>query len=164
MHYNNPDLDKGVIDNGGTRFYYTTKLRQHDLGIFLVGDFLNPFPDGVPIGNGIVQHVHECPSLCSFLSTGQKVTVHREVYHAHLACASIKMEVIRNNKVRHIGRADFFDANQQGAYMVQQPSYTVEPGDAFRLTCTYESYNDVVWGPSTYNEMCQGGFCESADV
>ena len=154
LHYNNPDLVEGVEDQGALRLYYTTKLRQHDLGLFAMGDITGPYPD-VPIGNGIVQHVHDCPSSCSLLTLSEKVTILRTVFHAHNAAVSMKLEVIRNSKVRHVERVDFFVAEQQGTHRVQAPPYSVEPGDSLRLTCTYRSYTDVVWGGGAEKEMCQ---------
>ena len=37
VHYDNANLDEGVVDNSGVRWYYTDKLRQHDMDILLVG-------------------------------------------------------------------------------------------------------------------------------
>lgn len=154
LHYNNPSLVEGVADTGGIRVYYTSKLRQHEVGLFAMGDITGPY-SGVPIGNGIVQHVHECPSSCSLLTLSKKVTILRVVFHAHNVAVSMKLEIIRNSKVRQIERVDFFVAVQQGAHRVQAPPFSLEPGDSLRLTCTYRSHTDVVWGGGAEKEMCQ---------
>ena len=38
IHYDNPTLVPGVLDSSGVRVYYTSQLREHDLGVLSVGD------------------------------------------------------------------------------------------------------------------------------
>ena len=47
VHYDNPGLLSGVVDDSGFRFYHTTTLRDHDVGTLQVGDgvpYLQPEP------------------------------------------------------------------------------------------------------------------------
>jgi len=135
------------------RLYYTTKERPYDYGLFAMGDIFAT-PNG-PIGNGIVEHTIDCPASCSWLTLSQPVTVLRSIVHMHATAVSAKIEIIRNGKVRREMRADFFDFDQQGTHMIHEEPYIVEPGDAFRLSCTYISENDVKFGNDAKDEMCQ---------
>lgn len=91
IHYNNPDLKAGIVDNSGFRFTYTSDLRPHDAGIielgliysdansipprqrefpitgYCVADCTNKFPEeGITIF-GTQLHAHETVSfLCLF--------------------------------------------------------------------------------------------------
>jgi hypothetical protein len=38
MHYNNPSKVAGLIDKTAFRFYATTTLRKHDVGMMTIGD------------------------------------------------------------------------------------------------------------------------------
>lgn len=37
VHYNNPELHKGVIDSSGIRFFLTKTLRKYDAGVIELG-------------------------------------------------------------------------------------------------------------------------------
>ena len=58
IHYDNPDMDTGVVDNSGLSILYTDKLREHD--VF-----------NVNLGAGVnVQHIIP-PNQESFISGGR---------------------------------------------------------------------------------------------
>ena len=38
IHYDNPSLKEGVLDSSGVRIYYSSQLREHDLGVLQLGD------------------------------------------------------------------------------------------------------------------------------
>lgn len=37
MHYDNPSLKPEIVDNSGVKLYFTEQLREHDLGVLLLG-------------------------------------------------------------------------------------------------------------------------------
>lgn len=149
-HYNNPWLDEGVVDSSGVRLYYTTKKREQEYGMILIGDPLVRL-QGTPAGPA--SHQFDCPSSCSSLSLNTSVTVLREYLHMHRTGDAMQNQHIRNGQVIREGRVDFFDFNHQGAYGIQQEPFTIEPGDSFRTTCQYSS-PDAVFGISSQEEMC----------
>mmetsp|Transcript_4379 Transcript_4379/g.10298 ORF Transcript_4379/g.10298 Transcript_4379/m.10298 type:complete len:171 (-) Transcript_4379:157-669(-) len=61
-------------------------------------------------------------------------------------------EVIRDNEIVHTSKADVFEFDQQGAFLVQQEPFEVKPGDAFRTSCYYRDGAD--FGLSSQEEMC----------
>ena len=113
---------------------------------------------GEPVGQGLTQHTFDCPSSCSSLALSEPVTVTVESLHMHQTGVSMRNELIRNGKVVHVGQVDYFDFDQQGSFLVQQKSFQVLPGDAWRTTCTYRATNDTVFGYSSQEEMCMGFF------
>lgn len=36
MHYYNPNLDEGVVDNSGVKIYYTTEPKEHEVGVMQI--------------------------------------------------------------------------------------------------------------------------------
>lgn len=72
----------------------------------------------------------------------------------HLTGVSMTNTQIRNGTVLRQGKVEFWDYAQQGAYVVVQPPFDLQPGDAFRTTCNYNAPNGTTWGIGTQNEMC----------
>jgi len=86
IHYNNPTIVEGVVDNSGVRFYWTSEQREQQVGIMNVGDpTVGVY--GTPIGAGLSMHQFECPGSCSSLAN-QEVTVLREYLHVRVNQAS----------------------------------------------------------------------------
>eukprot|EP00980_Cylindrotheca_fusiformis_P006235 scaffold1334_cov123-Cylindrotheca_fusiformis.AAC.5 len=155
-HYNNPNLDEGVIDSSGVRIYYTTKTRKHDMGVLSLGDaILQRY--GTRVGDDgpeqFYEYSYECPSSCSSLFT-QPVTVLREYLHMHKQGSRMYQEVIRDGKAIRRSNIDFFQYDQNGNQVVQQQPYQLFPGDGFKTVCYYEPKNDTMFGLSTQEEMC----------
>ena len=61
-------------------------------------------------------------------------------------------EVIRDNDTVHTSTVDVFEFDQQGAFLVQQKPYEVQPGDSFRTSCYYR--DGAKFGLSSQAEMC----------
>ena len=51
IHYDNPDMDTGVVDNSGLSILYTDKLREHDV-----------FNVNLGVGVNILYHQIRSPS------------------------------------------------------------------------------------------------------
>lgn len=149
IHYDNPSRVQGVSDSSGVRLYYTTDEKEFEAGVLQLGD-----PDvalfGQPVGNGLVEHIFDCPGRCSnFILGDRKVTILREYLHMHQTGVRMSNELIRNGNVVHEGHVDFFNFAQQGAQAVRQSPYMVEPGDSFKTTCQYRSRPGQKFGISS---------------
>ncbi|KAG7357085.1 copper type II ascorbate-dependent monooxygenase [Nitzschia inconspicua] len=153
IHYNNPTLDAGVVDNSGVRFYWTSEPREQEIGIMNVGD---PFVGvrGQTIGSGLSFHQFECPRSCSALA-GQEVTVLREYLHMHEVGLRITNEQIRDGEIVHKAAVEHWEFHQNGNAAVQQGSFVVQPGDSFRTTCFYDDQDGSrTFGLASAEEMC----------
>jgi Copper type II ascorbate-dependent monooxygenase, C-terminal domain len=82
------------------------------------------------------------------------VTVIREHLHMHVVGASMSNSQIRDGQVIHQGIVEYWDFSQQGNIVVQQPSFEIQPGDAFRTVCNYNVKHNETWGVGSDNEMC----------
>ena len=153
IHYNNPWRDAGVMDSSGVRMYYTSNKREHDMGIFQVGD---PLVDlqGEAVGSGLTQHVFNCPFLCSSASISQEITVFREYLHMHQTGVRMYNTQMRGGQIVHTGVSDFFDFDQQGTFSPVQDSFTIRPGDSFQTSCFYSPISKTRFGLSSQREMC----------
>ena len=152
-HYNNPGLDAGQLDSSGVRFYYTSKKRQYDLGIFETGDpLVNLINTAVSTTGGLSSHTFECPTSCSSTFLNESVTVLGEWLHMHKSGVSMVNSQIRGGEVIRLGDVQFWDFAQQ-APVVQEP-FKILPGDSFRTTCSYNASNGEVFGRGSSAEMC----------
>ncbi|KAI2497878.1 copper type II ascorbate-dependent monooxygenase [Fragilaria crotonensis] len=155
IHYNNPELDTDKIDNSGVRFYYSSKKRQHDLGVFQTGDpWLGLSNMAVSNNTALSEHTFDCSNSCSALFLNESVTVIREHLHMHKAGISMTNSQSRNNQVVRMAEVQFWDFDQQGNLGVIQAPFTIQPGDSFRTTCNYNAKNGEVFGFGSSQEMC----------
>jgi dopamine beta-monooxygenase len=154
VHYDNPDGTPNMTDDSGIRVYYTSKKRQFDLGVFSTGDpNVALAGEVVSVDGGLAQHIFDCSGSCSS-NLSAPVTVIREHLHMHAAGVSMVNDQIRNGRVIHQGSVQYWDFNQQGNLAVQQPPFEIQPGDAFRTVCNYDTNENETWGFGSDNEMC----------
>ncbi|XP_051952101.1 DBH-like monooxygenase protein 2 homolog [Xyrauchen texanus] len=159
VHYNNPKQMAGRVDNSGLRFYYTSKLRQHDAAVLMTG--LGVFPGyAIP------------PKAKSFLTYGlcdtayiskvvsgtlQDLQVFSVMLHTHLAGRKVRVGHFREGK-----QIDLLAADENYNFEFQEvvnlgKTKTVKLGDKLLVECTYntESRSTLTWGGlSTLDEMC----------
>lgn len=155
IHYNNPQLDDGRVDSSGVKFFYTSKKRQYDLGIFETGDPLMGLI-GTPVNSngGLSEHTFDCGSSCSSSFLNQSVTVVTESLHMHMSGVRMSNSHVRNGEVIRRAEAQFWDFDQQGSLTVVQQPFTIAPGDSFRTSCIYNTKNDEQFGLASSQEMC----------
>ena len=155
IHYNNPELDTEKFDSSGVRFLFTSKKRQHDLGIFQTGDprllLMNTM---VSNNTALSAHTFDCQSSCSGVFLNESVTVISEHLHMHMSGISMANSQIRDDQVVHVGEVQFWDFAQQGNLRVAQQPFTIQPGDSFRTQCNYNAKNGEVFGLGSSQEMC----------
>ena len=157
-HYDNLSLSTGVLDSSGVRMFYSSKKREFDMGILELGDgMITLFGQSViteDSASGFVRHTFGCPSSCSTVSLSEPVKVIRETLHMHGTGQRMANEQIRDGKVIRQGAVDHWDFYQQGDLVVQQPTFSILPGDSFRTSCYFQSNEEVLWGIGSQDEMC----------
>ena len=152
-HYNNPSLDAGQLDSSGVRFYFTSKKREYDLGIFQTGDpLVNLMDTAVSTNGGLSSHTFECRSSCSSTFLNESVTVLFEWLHMHKSGVSVVNSQIRAGQVVRLGEVQFWDFAQQASLVQEQ--FKILPGDSFRTKCSYNAINGEVFGLGSSAEMC----------
>lgn len=160
IHYDNPLGVANILDSSGVVAHYTSKLRQHDMGILQVGDPLVAVqPTVLSESGGPSQHSFECSGACTGSYFQTEVTVFAEGIHMHGSGRMGRHEILRNGTgtttvVVHSAVSEYFDFAQQGGIKIQQEPYTLWPGDGLRLTCSYDAEVGAQWGANSPDEMC----------
>jgi Copper type II ascorbate-dependent monooxygenase, C-terminal domain/Copper type II ascorbate-dependent monooxygenase, N-terminal domain len=155
IHYDNPFGVSNIIDSSGVVAHYTSRRRQHDMGILQVGDpFVAVQPLVLSESGGPSQHSFGCSGACTGSYFQSEVTVFAEAIHMHASGRMGSNEIFRNGTVVHRAVSEYFDFVQQGGIMIQQDPYPLLPGDGFRLTCSYDADVGAQWGANSHDEMC----------
>ena len=132
LHYNNPNLDSGIIDNSGILWYITDNLRTHDAGVFILGHSVG---DSIMIPPQTESYLVPglCPGECTKLLFQEPIYVFASLPHSHTTGASIWTQIIRNNK-----EIEYLDLNLNYDFDFQVSSLifsTVDIG-VFDTICT----------------------------
>lgn len=157
-HFNNPDNDENIIDNGsGVKIYYTNQKStiDNEIGMMITGDGPVNLRDQ-SIGNGKTKHDFTCPSECSKTSFDvDEITVVAESHHMHATGRRLVNTLYsEDGKELNTATLDYFDFDQNGSVLVRQEPYKMKRGDYYTTTCYYESNQDTVWGLGSSEEMC----------
>jgi len=155
-HYNNPLLLSGVVDQSGVDLKLTDKLRQHEVGVFIMGDV---FTSGSPIPALTPDYSveGECVSQCtSFWS--HEVNVFASLLHMHSFGSAIYTVLTKRgeNSTEQMttNRIEFWDYGMQQYTPVD---FVIHPGDSLNTVCHYNtmtSAKPVIFGPASSDEMC----------
>eukprot|EP00775_Hariotina_reticulata_P010022 gene10022-10177_t len=153
LHYNNPQLLAGEIDQGsGVRVYYTSNLRKHDIGMMeLTQQVLEIAPGKASVSASTTF----CPAECT-KRFNQPITLLNGIFHMHSLGKSAIVRKFRDGKeLPLLDQLHSFDYDFSRARpLVNQ---ILLPGDALTLQCTYDSTsrtNLTNWGPGALDEMC----------
>ena len=118
IHYNNPNLEAGRIDDSGFLWYYTDTLRTHDIGIMTLGHPVNTAHRVPPNSDNFLVQGY-CPNQCTSLWS-HDINVVASFLHSHTAGTAIWTQIIRENK--EIGYLDMnlnYDFNFQVVFILE---------------------------------------------
>ncbi|KAJ1556293.1 hypothetical protein HK096_000855 [Nowakowskiella sp. JEL0078] len=151
VHYNNPNLDAGVVDSSGMQITYTAQLRPNDMGVFTLGSTDVMIPPKKAWSTN--------PSLCSSDCTSRfkgNITLVGSFMHMHLLGYAINTKHIRAGaELPNVGSLQYYDFNHQGLQQVGLDTNTLVPGDWLITTCSYRGSNTTIyWGEASSSEMC----------
>nr|XP_045616431.1 uncharacterized protein LOC123769364 [Procambarus clarkii] len=157
-HYDNPNLNPGVVDASGLRIFYTERLRQYDAGILMVGHSVSPMHIIPP--NHKWTSVGLCDSSCTLLELpAGGLQVFQGLLHSHLLGRGLSLRHIREAKELPPLLKDMtYDFNYQQTRVLTE-EVTVLPGDYLITECTYDATNrhqPTFGGFNTEEEMCLG--------
>ena len=115
IHYNNPNLDAGQVDDSGFIWHYTDMLRTHDVGTITIGHVVNRALRIPPKSEKFIAQGY-CPNQCTSLWP-YDINVIASLLHSHTAGSAIWTQIIRDNE--EIGYLDMnmnYDFNFQASY------------------------------------------------
>ncbi|XP_064083982.1 MOXD1 homolog 1-like [Macrobrachium nipponense] len=156
LHYENPNLRKGIVDNSGLRIYYTEKLREHDAGMMILGLNVSPMQI-IPPGQHWLSIGH-CSSDCTGQHLPEKgVNVFGAFLHAHALGRNMTLRHIRGHKELPVVMQDLnYDFNFQETRNLKE-ELVVLPGDSLIVECGLDSTSrsgPTFGGFGAYQEMC----------
>ena len=155
IHYDNPNMDEGIVDSSGVEIFYSTTPRETEVAILQVGDpFIQLFSQ--PVGEGYNMHQFDCPGSCSslYLQDDEPVTVIREYLHMHATGVRMTNEQIRDGEAVRTAATEVWDFDANGNIPMKQDAYELQPGDGFRTKCYFNGEADTVFGLGSREEMC----------
>ncbi|XP_046877904.1 DBH-like monooxygenase protein 2 homolog [Hypomesus transpacificus] len=161
IHYNNPTKAAGRRDNSGMRLYYTSQLREHDVGLLTTGLLVAPTegyvipPNATDFQTYGLCHTSDFSKLLD--GPAPDLNVFSIMLHTHLAGRKIRVGHFRDGKqVDFLGMDENYNFDYQEVYNLGEIK-TIKPGDEILVECTYNTENRTgpTWGGlGTTNEMC----------
>lgn len=155
VHFNNPGLDQGVVDEGsGMELTYTPHLRPHDMGLLTIMQSALEIPPGRTNFSAPTSH---CLPSCT-RRFKQPVNLVDQAFHMHgIGHSAITRRWRGGQELKPQAHVRRFDYNHQGFTPVAPDARVLRPGDALALTCTFDSTsrtNVTRNGQGTEDEMC----------
>ena len=95
IHYNNPDLDTGVVDDSGFTFYYTNNLRLYDAASISLGQIVSDHMLIPPRASEFLVQAY-CPKDCTEMYLEKDIFVFASLVHSHLVGLSMWTQIIRD--------------------------------------------------------------------
>ncbi|XP_013391507.1 MOXD1 homolog 1 isoform X2 [Lingula anatina] len=155
LHWNNPERRSDYTDQSGMVFYYTSNLRQYDLGTFVVGQMSLTVP---PTG-GHVTFGARCGSACTSELLEHNIMIEAVNLHMHYLGYSAKLDHFRNGQLVQTLGEDVVYQYDTPVNHILSPPVEFRPGDEFKLSCTFKPSTNgqfVFYGEDTAAEMCFG--------
>mmetsp|Transcript_12195 Transcript_12195/g.32484 ORF Transcript_12195/g.32484 Transcript_12195/m.32484 type:complete len:659 (+) Transcript_12195:793-2769(+) len=174
VHYDNPALREGLVDDFGFEMYYVNALREHDAGGMTLGDptlrmqisngglFGWPYESGnlQPGKQDLIHRQATCPSECTS-SFARNVTVFGSNLHMHTAGQKMYTQLYDSEgnakPLLDQMRIDFWDNGFQGVEAIPDGEFVIQPGDMLQTHCYFNTSartKEVTFGTGTLNEMC----------
>ncbi|XP_059172056.1 dopamine beta-hydroxylase-like [Physella acuta] len=157
IHWNNANQRPGLTDSSGVRVYYTTRLKENDLGNIQIGQ------NDLTIQPGVIRTLvtGSCSSACTRLWIQEPIYLTRGHIHMHYLGDGGRLELIRGGKAIQVVIDDIsFDYHSPPAHYFDDP-VQVLPGDELKVTCYFNSRDGakarnrtVYWGEGSDGEMC----------
>jgi len=155
VHYDNPSLMSGFVDDSGLRISYTDKLREMDMGYLFTGIAIN-FMHVIPPKQDQFLSSGQCSSECTQeVIPKEGVKVFQLFHHTQSAGRKIRVRHIRNGlELPLITEDNNFDYTYHGS---REPTneILILPGDTLITECEYQTDETTIHGGlSTRDEMC----------
>ncbi|EPB70272.1 copper type II ascorbate-dependent monooxygenase domain protein [Ancylostoma ceylanicum] len=113
IHYNNPGLISGVVDNSGFELVVTTELREYDAGIMEIG-LIYSDANSIPPGQTAFPLTGHCVADCTNKLPSGGIHVFGSQLHAHLSGRKIFTSHYRHGvKIGEINRDNHYSPHWQ---------------------------------------------------
>lgn len=154
MHYDNPDMLSGLVDNSGVILHFADEQQTHEATSLILGDVITRM-ESLAAGEDDLKRVSVCPEECTSTFT-EPLNVFASFLHMHSFGKTIwtshydssgGLQAIEN-------KGEFWNFEFQ---QITEVSYQIEPGDRLETHCVYDTNKreaDVDFGPNSLDEMC----------
>lgn len=168
VHYDNPDLETGIVSNDGLRIYYTAPRKQELTFFNTMQVSVNPTMI-LPPHKARYFMTRRC-DLSLKDSAGKAAEGHilTVSFHAHLLGTEMYAERIRGEERLTLAEDKVWFFDDQYEDVIYLKNYTVKDGDRLETTCIFDSRSrqgQTLIGQETTDEMCwafflltEGGF------
>ena len=115
MHYDNPALVSGAIDNSGVNIRYTKTTPTHEAAFIQLGDPLVTmrFNPPIPVGMAQAHYETECPTQCTS-TFDHDITVIATTLHMHAFGSRMWTTLATpENETTILSRAEFYNWEMQ---------------------------------------------------
>jgi hypothetical protein len=153
IHYDNTPLVAGSTDSTGLNIYYTTKLRQYDAGLMILG---KPYQVmSIPPGKPAYNITSYCLNSCTKSLSGP-INIINYIPHGHQLMTALYTYVDTTGNGTYVSLSDpNYSFQHQSQHAVT--GVKLYPGFQAMTSCIYDSTKQtstVLGGESTSNEMC----------
>jgi dopamine beta-monooxygenase len=152
IHYNNPEMDPGVVDNAGVDVFYTFVEPTHKAGVTQFGDPIVGTPG--ELKPGVTAHRYYCPARCTE-QFGSDITVFGELLHMHQTGAAIRTDFkFPDGSVRR-HEAEYYNFHAQQNILFEP--FVMPRGTNVETTCFYKidpGHPTTGFGLGSSEEMC----------
>ncbi|XP_028295757.1 DBH-like monooxygenase protein 2 homolog [Gouania willdenowi] len=160
IHYNNPQGRADIIDSSGLRLYYTSELRQHDVGVLNFGMLkMEHMQYNIPPKADQFHSYGVCHTshFSQIVNPMPDIHVFAVLLHTHLAGRKVRVGHFRDGQ-----QIDFLGVDENYDFEMQQAMNlgtikTIKPDDSIIIECTYSTTNRskvTNLGLGTTDEMC----------
>ncbi|XP_050995492.1 DBH-like monooxygenase protein 2 homolog [Labeo rohita] len=158
VHYNNPTIAEGRVDESGLRFHYTSELRQHDAAILMTGLAVAPGYAIPPKAKSFLTYgLCDTANIPKVLEKANDLQVFAVMLHTHLVGRKVRVGQFRAGE-----QIDLLVVDENYDFEYQEmlnlgKTKTVKLNDKVLVQCTYntENLDTLTWGGfSTTDEMC----------
>eukprot|EP00419_Tripos_fusus_P006246 CAMPEP_0172675494 /NCGR_PEP_ID=MMETSP1074-20121228/13285_1 /TAXON_ID=2916 /ORGANISM="Ceratium fusus, Strain PA161109" /LENGTH=629 /DNA_ID=CAMNT_0013492949 /DNA_START=81 /DNA_END=1970 /DNA_ORIENTATION=- len=159
VHFDNPDLEQGIVSNDGMRIWYTTTLRKvSPSGLATMQVSINPAML-IPARNNRYYMTRKCQVTIKEKSTQKHVEAQLLLAssHAHLLGTEAYAERIRDGERTPLVNDKVWYFDDQYAHILYPRNLTLRTGDWLVSTCVFNSQGRAkltVVGRETTDEMC----------
>ena len=79
IHYDNPDLKDDIVDDSGIKLYFTEELREHDIGLLILGTPGNPLDIHIPPNTNRIEVTSICYPECTDVKKNQNFIIRLKI-------------------------------------------------------------------------------------
>ncbi|KAH8290022.1 hypothetical protein KR044_000465 [Drosophila immigrans] len=157
VHFNNPELQTGLVDSSGFRIKLSKTLRQYDAGVMELGlEYTDKM--AIPPAQTAFPLSGYCVADCTRSALPRTgIIIFGSQLHTHLRGVRVLTRHFRGEQeLREVNRDDYYSNHfQEMRTLHYKPR--VLPGDALVTTCYYNTLGDTnatLGGFSISDEMC----------